>query len=95
MPALTPLTRLGRSSILHSMATEKPTQTADVELNKLEYRLAELIQVCERLKEENRALRSQQESLTAERASLIEKNEMARVRVEAMINRLKSMEKSV
>jgi len=37
-------------------------------------------------------LRNQQDSLVSERANLIEKNEMARTRVEAMINRLKAME---
>ena len=42
--------------------------------------------------EENRALRDQQANLIAERASLIEKSELARTRVEAMIGRLKAME---
>ena len=45
-----------------------------------------------RLKEENRSLRNQQDSLVTERANLIEKNELARTRVEAMINRLKAIE---
>ena len=35
---------------------------------------------------------TQQDSMAAERAGLIEKNELARSRVEAMINRLKAME---
>lgn len=54
----------------------------------------ELIQVCERLKAENDSLRTQQQVLTTERAKLIEKNELARTRVEAMITRLKAMEMS-
>jgi cell division protein ZapB len=76
------------------MANDKPTQAADLELKKLENQIDELIRICDGLKSENLALRSQQESLTADRASLLEKNEQARVRVEAMINRLRSMERN-
>ncbi len=68
------------------------TQVAEQELKRLEYRIDELIRTVERLKEENRSLRAQQRSLSTERAQLIEKNELARSRVEAMINRLKAME---
>ncbi|MDH3716239.1 MAG: TIGR02449 family protein, partial [Gammaproteobacteria bacterium] len=46
------------------------------------------------LKAENDSLRAQQQVLTTERAKLIEKNELARTRVEAMITRLKAMEMS-
>ncbi len=61
-------------------------------LKELENRVALLIQHCRRLEEENQALHQQQNNLMAERASLIEKSEQARSRVEAMIARLKSME---
>ena len=57
-------------------------------------RIDELIVVCARLKEENMSLRSKQESLVNERASLIERNDLARSRVDSMITRLKSMEHS-
>jgi cell division protein ZapB len=69
---------------------KKPTE----ELESLEARLQELLGLCERLKGENKSLRNQQESLTTDRATLIEKNEIARTRVEAMISRLKAMENS-
>lgn len=62
------------------------------ELRNLEHRVGELIALCERLEDENRALRSKHASLMQERAQLIEKNETARTRVEAMILRLKTME---
>ena len=55
------------------------------DLSALEAQIDELIQRCERLSDENQALRDQQDSLVAERASLIEKSEIARTRVEAMI----------
>jgi cell division protein ZapB len=51
-----------------------------------------LIQACTQLKDENRSLRQQQSQLISERAGLIEKNDLARNRVEGMINRLKAME---
>jgi cell division protein ZapB len=63
-----------------------------VDLRSLESQVDELIQTCEQLTDENRALRDQQSTLVAERASLIEKSELARSRVEAMIARLKAME---
>ena len=63
-----------------------------VNINTLEARIEELIRSCEELREENRALRNQQDNLIAERASLIEKSELARSRVESMIARLKAME---
>jgi cell division protein ZapB len=73
--------------------TEPTTRSAaDLELKKLERRLEELIATVDRLKEENRSLKVRQDSLTAERASLLQKNEQVRARVEAMIGRLKSME---
>ena len=62
------------------------------DLEKLEQRLDQLIQKCARLEDENHALRQQQTHLIAERATLIEKSELARSRVESMISRLKSME---
>lgn len=63
-----------------------------VELKALEAKIDELIAAAEELREENRALREQQGQLMAERAGLIEKSELARSRVEAMIARLKAME---
>ncbi len=66
--------------------------TEKLELAALETRVDELIKTIEGLADENVALRNQQASLTAERATLIEKTEQARTRVEAMIARLKAME---
>ena len=68
--------------------------SAEFELKRLERRLGELINVVAQIKEENRALRQRQETLTGERASLLQKNEQVRARVEAMIGRLKSMEQA-
>lgn len=62
------------------------------ELETLEMRVDQLIGKCRTLSEENQALRDQQGHLMSERAALIEKSELARSRVEAMIARLKAME---
>ena len=77
------------------MSNSTPQSVTEQELRKLEVRLDELVRSIERLKDENRSLRDQQDNLVTERASLIEKNELARTRVEAMINRLKAMEQGV
>ncbi len=62
------------------------------EWNSLEQKVDELIELCTVLTKENRALRAQQQNWTTERAKLIEKNELAKSRVEAMITRLKALE---
>lgn len=60
----------------------------------LEERIDDLIGVCRRLREENEGLRHSQESLIEERAKLAEKNKMARSRLESIVDRLKTLEKS-
>jgi cell division protein ZapB len=64
----------------------------DAELARLEKRIEELLITVETLKDENRALRQRQESLTAERSAFAQRNDQVRARVEAMIGRLKTME---
>jgi cell division protein ZapB len=64
----------------------------DLELARLEKRIEELLASIDSLKEENRALRQRHETLTNDRAGLLQKNEQVRARVEAMIGRLKTME---
>ena len=62
------------------------------ELDTLERKVNELIELCQVLSRENRALRSRQNTWSTERAKLIEKNELAKSKVESMISRLKSLE---
>lgn len=62
------------------------------QLQQLVNRVDALAERVRRLNDENRSLRQQQEHLASERAALLAKNEQARVRVEAMIARLKSLE---
>jgi len=58
----------------------------------LEQRVERLMRLCDQLRDENRVLLNSQESLNAERAALLDKNETARARLEAMISRLKALE---
>ena len=64
----------------------------EAEFSRLERRIEELLITVDALKEENRALRQRQESLTAERSAFAQRNDQVRARVEAMIGRLKTME---
>lgn len=62
------------------------------DLASLAARIEALGALVRRLAEENAALRHAQSQLAGERALLLSKNEQARSRVEAMIQRLKAME---
>ena len=64
----------------------------EVDIKQLEERVDDLIQAVDRLQQENKDLRASQSSLMDERTQLIEKTELARTRVEAMISRLKALE---
>ncbi len=64
----------------------------ELDLKKLETRVDDLIKAVDRLQQENRTLRDSQTSLMSERNQLIEKTELARSRVETMIEKLKAME---
>ena len=63
-------------------------------LKKLEQRIEQLIAVCYRLKKENRTIKTGQRDLAQEHARLVEKTQIARTRIESMIGRLKSLERS-
>ena len=71
-----------------SQAQTRPMEEMDI----LERRVNELIALTEQLSRENKALRTQQDNWSVERAKLIEKNELAKHRVESMIGRLRSLE---
>ena len=64
----------------------------DNDLQALMARLELLITRVEQLKRENGLLLAQEKSWRDERAHLIEKNEIARQKVETMISRLKALE---
>jgi cell division protein ZapB len=72
-------------------AIQQAVPTAMTESNKFEQKLDRLIELCQQLKRENQALREREVGLMGERSELIEKNEMARQKIETMINRLRNL----
>jgi len=76
--------------------TVRPHQTVktmeDTDLQALMARLELLITRVEQLKSQNGLLLAQEKTWREERAHLIEKNEIARRKVESMISRLKALE---
>jgi len=62
------------------------------DLKVLEAKVGELIELCESLANENRALRERNRSWAAEKSNLVERNELARSKIDALIDRLKSMD---
>lgn len=58
----------------------------------LETKLDKLILLCNRLQQENAELKSRENEWQRERVRLIEKNELARSRVEAMITHLRNLD---
>lgn len=61
-------------------------------IHALERKFDELLDALQRLERENKTLRGKESAWAVERAQLIQKNEIARSRVEAMITRLKALE---
>jgi cell division protein ZapB len=77
----------------YSVAMDSLEQT-DKDLQRLEDQLRTLLSQIQKLREENHSLHVRQDTLVAERASLVSKNDEARTKVEAMINRLKGLEQA-
>lgn len=81
-----------RRRVYIALMADDMNATFEHELKRLEKRVDALVHVCDQLQDENQSLKQRQDVLTAERASLLQKNEQVRGRVEAMIGRLKAME---
>ncbi len=64
----------------------------NTDLQSLTAKLDQLLRRVEQLKAHNRLLQANVKAWREERAQLIEKNETARQKVEAMISRLKALE---
>jgi cell division protein ZapB len=58
----------------------------------VEAKLEQLVRRCQQLDVENRNLRQQEQEWINERARLMEKQELARSRIESLITRLKQFE---
>jgi cell division protein ZapB len=63
-----------------------------LEIKDLEAKIDALIQLCDELEQKNAVLQTDKDSWISEKSRLLEKNDMARNKVEAMIMRLKTLE---
>tara|TARA_A100001037_G_C14882211_1_gene514496 strand:+ start:494 stop:721 length:228 start_codon:yes stop_codon:yes gene_type:complete len=65
-----------------------------LEIKDLEIKIDELIQLCDQLERKQAVMETDRETWLSERTRLMEKNEMAKSKVEAMIRRLKTLEQN-
>jgi len=64
----------------------------DPQLKALEQKIDDLINLCANLNSENVALKADANDWLEERQQLVDKNELAKTKVETIISRLKAME---
>ena len=62
-----------------------------MEIKDLEIKIDELIQLCDELERKQAVMEADRATWLAERTRLLEKNEMAKSKVETMIMRLKAL----
>ena len=67
---------------------------ADQQINRFSDKVEQLIQHCSKLESDNAALKLQQDHWHTERATLLQKNDLARNKIEAMIGRLRALEQN-
>ena len=65
---------------------------AENQLKTLEQKIDDLIALCNELNSENEMLKADRAGWKRERQDLLDKNEMARIKVEALIDSLLTME---
>lgn len=58
----------------------------------LDEKIKYLVETCQKLQDENRQLRQEKQAWEAERVRLNERNDVAMIRVDAMINRMRALE---
>ena len=77
--------------IARNERSQVSTEVLALEIEHLENKVDELIQLCDELKKKYTKIQSDRELWLAERARLMEKNKMIQTKVEAMITRLKAL----
>jgi cell division protein ZapB len=63
-----------------------------LDIKDLETKIDELIQVCDEFERQNSVMHADRDKWLHERTRLLEKNELAKSKIEAMIMRLKALE---
>ena len=75
-------------------ASRKAQDSSEPSLERLNDKVEQLLSYCSKLEDDNQNLRSMQDDWNSERSKLMQKNDLARNKIEAMIGRLKSLEQS-
>jgi cell division protein ZapB len=74
------------------MNTSNMNNSLKEQVDSLEASIGQLLEICNTLSVENAAFKKSNHQLLIDRSNLHEKNDKARVQVEAMINRLKTID---
>ncbi len=79
---------------MNSQSVEPSESLVHEQVEKLEVAVTELLSLCKKLSEENSTYKGSNQQLLLERSELQSKNDKVRGQVEAMVNRLKAMDKA-
>jgi len=64
------------------------------QLKQFSDKVEKLLEYCQKLESDNSVLKAQQDEWSGERIKLMQKNDLAKNKIESMIGRLKSLEQS-
>ena len=67
----------------------------EMDFSALETKVDELVALCDALVQENQKLREEQQAWQAERTLLTERNDLAKTKIDAMIDRLKNLDEAL
>ena len=67
----------------------------EMDFSALETKVDELVALCDALVQENQKLREEQQAWHAERTRLTERNDLAKSKIDAMIDRLKNLDEAL
>ena len=79
---------------MNSQSVELSESLVHKQVERLEVTVTELVSLCEKLSEENNTYKGSNQQLLLERSELQSKNDKVRGQVEAMVSRLKAMDKA-
>jgi len=79
---------------MNSRSVDKTTPSLQDQVLRLENTIDELVSLCKKLSEENLTFKGSNKQLLLERSDLQSKNDKVRSQVEAMVHRLKALDKA-
>lgn len=77
-----------------SVSRDASKSLVQEQVERLEVTITELVSLCKKLSEENNTYKGSNQQLLLERSELQSKNDKVRGQVEAMVSRLKAMDKA-